>query len=772
MKDRIFGVLQRVGRSFMLPIAILPVAGLLLGIGGSFTNETTLKTYGLEGIMGQGTVFHGIFQVMNDAGNIVFSNLPILFAIGVAIGMAKKEKEVAALSAVIAFFIMHASISALISINGGIENMLQGAVADVCGITSLQMGVFGGIVVGLGVAALHNRFYRIELPQVLSFFGGTRFVPIISALVYTLVGILMYFIWPPVQIGINSVGNVVLNSGYIGTWVYGFMERLLIPFGLHHVFYIPFWQTAVGGTMEVGGRIVEGAQNIFFAQLADSGVTHFAVSATRFMSGKFPLMIFGLPGAALAMYRTAQPRKRKLVYGLLLSAALTSMVTGITEPLEFTFLFVAPLLYGIHCVFAGLAYALMHFFNVGVGMTFSGGLIDLFLFGILQGNAKTNWIWVVIVGVFYFIIYYFLFSFLIKKLNLRTPGRFDDDEVKLYKRSDVDAKKKGSSGTDLGDTAVSESDGVAGSKSGGSAGSDEGDGSKGAIANELSIAICKGLGGKDNISDVDCCATRLRCTVFNADLVNDSVLRMTGASGVVHKGNVVQIIYGPKVTVIKSDFEEFLESDLADTIGKETEALREKHKDSIRENNENNTIERNKNGTMESNENNGNGITRKETSITSGGKKILVLSPITGFADKIENAPDEAFASKMMGDGAVVTPRAPIVKAPVDGEVTFVFDSKHAIGIKDSNGLNYIIHVGIDTVKLGGKGFDVFVRAGDKVKYGDTLMKLDLEYLKKNAPSIVSPVLCTDMNNRMTIKLLKEGAVQAGEELFEIEISE
>lgn len=772
MKDRIFGVLQRVGRSFMLPIAILPVAGLLLGIGGSFTNETTLKTYGLEGIMGQGTVFHGIFQVMNDAGNIVFSNLPILFAIGVAIGMAKKEKEVAALSAVIAFFIMHASISALISINGGIENMLQGAVADVCGITSLQMGVFGGIVVGLGVAALHNRFYRIELPQVLSFFGGTRFVPIISALVYTLVGILMYFIWPPVQIGINSVGNVVLNSGYIGTWVYGFMERLLIPFGLHHVFYIPFWQTAVGGTMEVGGRIVEGAQNIFFAQLADSGVTHFAVSATRFMSGKFPLMIFGLPGAALAMYRTAQPGKRKLVYGLLLSAALTSMVTGITEPLEFTFLFVAPLLYGIHCVFAGLAYALMHFFNVGVGMTFSGGLIDLFLFGILQGNSKTNWIWVVIVGVFYFIIYYFLFSFLIKKLNLRTPGRFDDDEVKLYKRSDVDAKKKGSSGTDLGDTAVSESDGVAGSKSGGTAGSDEGDGSKEAIANELSIAICKGLGGKDNISDVDCCATRLRCTVFNADLVNDSVLRMTGASGVVHKGNGVQIIYGPKVTVIKSDFEEFLESNLADTIGKETEALRENHKDSIRENNENDTIERNKNGTMESNENNGNGITRKETSITSGGKKILVLSPITGFADKIENAPDEAFASKMMGDGAVVTPRAPIVKAPVDGEVTFVFDSKHAIGIKDSNGLNYIIHVGIDTVKLGGKGFDVFVRAGDKVKYGDTLMKLDLEYLKKNAPSIVSPVLCTDMNNRMTIKLLKEGAVQAGEELFEIEISE
>ena len=423
MKDKIFGVLQRVGRSFMLPIAILPVAGLLLGIGGSFTNETMLQTYGLLNAMGPGTIPYMIFTVMNDAGNIVFANLPILFAMGVAIGMAKKEKEVAALSAVIAFFIMHASISAMITINGGTESMLSGATADVCGITSLQMGVFGGIIVGLGVAALHNRFYKIELPQVLSFFGGTRFVPIISALTYTVVGILMFFAWPPIQKGIYSVGNLVLESGYAGTWVYGFMERALIPFGLHHVFYLPFWQTGVGGTMEVGGKLIEGAQNIFFAQLADPSVEHFAVSATRFMSGKFPLMIFGLPGAALAMYRTAKPEKRKAVAGLLLSAALTSMLTGITEPIEFTFLFVAPVLYIIHCVFAGLAYMLMHVFNVGVGMTFSGGLIDMFLFGILQGNKKTSWIWIVIVGIGYFVVYYFLFSFLIKKFNFKTPGR-------------------------------------------------------------------------------------------------------------------------------------------------------------------------------------------------------------------------------------------------------------------------------------------------------------------------------------------------------------
>lgn len=529
MKDKVFGVLQRVGRSFMLPIAILPVAGLLLGIGGSFTNETMLKAYGLINIMGPGTVLNAIFLVMKDAGNIVFANLPIIFAMGVAIGMAKREKEVAALSAAIAFFIMHASIGAMIEINGGAANMLSGATDTVVGITSLQMGVFGGMIVGLGVATLHNRFYKIELPQVLSFFGGTRFVPIISALVYTLVGIGLFFIWPVIQRGIYAVGDLVLNSGYAGTWVYGLMERLLIPFGLHHVFYLPFWQTGLGGTMEVGGKLIEGAQNIFFAQLADPATTKFAVSATRFMSGKFPLMIFGLPGAALAIYKTAKPEKRKTVGGLLLSAALTSMITGITEPLEFTFLFVAPLLYGIHCVFAGLAYMLMHIFNVGVGMTFSGGFIDMFLFGILQGNSKTNWIWIVVVGIGYFIVYYFMFSFLIRRLNLKTPGREDSDEIKLYNRSDVEAKK-----ANEGSDSVSEQD-------------------------RISASICDGLGGKNNISDIDCCATRLRCTVHDAALVDDTILKSTGASGVIHKGNGVQIIYGPKVTVIKSNLDDYME---------------------------------------------------------------------------------------------------------------------------------------------------------------------------------------------------------------------
>lgn len=711
MKDKIFGVLQRVGRSFMLPIAILPVAGLLLGIGGSFTNATMLETYGLLDLMGPGTVPNAIFNVMNAAGNVVFENLPLIFAMGVAIGMAKKEKEVAALAATIAFFIMHASIGALITINGGAESMLDGSTASVCGITSLQMGVFGGIIVGLGVAALHNKFYKIELPQVLSFFGGTRFVPIVSAIVYTGVGIVMFFIWPVIQTGIYAVGDVVLNSGYFGTWVYGLMERLLIPFGLHHVFYIPFWQTAVGGTLEVGGVMVEGAQNIFFAQLADPSVTKFAVSATRFMTGKFPLMIFGLPGAALAMYKTAKPEKKKAVEGLLLSAALTSMLTGITEPLEFTFLFVAPALYGVHCVLAGLAYMLMHVFKVGVGMTFSGGLIDLTLFGVLQGNAKTNWIWIVIIGIAYFVVYYFLFSFLIKKFDLKTPGRDDNEEVKLYRRSDYEARKN---------------DDAAGSE-----------------VDALSQAICQGLGGKKNISDVDCCATRLRCTVYKAELVSDELLKSTGASGVVHKGNGVQVIYGPRVTVIKSNLEDYLETAPDEEYVAEVSTT------------ETTTAE----------------ADNAETAGTVT-NTIIISSPVNGIAADLSTAPDEAFAGRMMGDGAVVTPTEAVVTAPEDGEVCFVFETKHAIGFMTDTGIGLLLHMGIDTVKLDGNGFKVLVENGQKVKKGEPMLELDLEYLNANAPSMVSPILCTELEDNQKIRLLADGPVKIGDPLFAIDCYE
>ena len=720
MKDKIFSVLQRVGRSFMLPIAILPVAGLLLGIGSSFTNATTIETYHLTSILGEGTVLNALLMIMNKVGSAVFDNLPLIFAVGVAIGMAKKEKEVSALSAVIAYFVMNTAINAMLTITGQIldngeiaESVLEGTITSVCGIQSLQMGVFGGIIVGLGVAALHNKFYRIQLPNALSFFGGTRFVPIISTLVYMFVGILLYFVWPVVQNGIYALGGLVTGSGYVGTLIFGLIKRALIPFGLHHVFYMPFWQTAVGGTMEVAGQMVQGGQNIFFAQLADSAnIAHFSADATRYFSGEFIFMIFGLPGAALAMYQCAKPEKKKAAGGLLLSAALACMATGITEPLEFSFLFVAPALFAVQVVLAGTAYMIAHMLNIAVGLTFSGGLLDFFLFGILQGNAKTSWMRVIPVGIIYFFLYYFIFKFMIKKFNFKTPGREDDDtETKLYTKADVNARREaGQAGAAASEDAVSE-------------------------------AITRGLGGKKNISDVDCCATRLRCTVKDASRVNDGILKATGASGVVHKGQGVQVIYGPNVTVIKSNLEDYLET-APDTYAEaETTESVQETADKTQEAKEQKVVER-----------------------------IVISSPITGLAADLATAPDEAFAQKMMGDGAVVTPEDPFVRAPEDGEVAFVFDTKHAIGFVTDSGISLLIHVGIDTVKLNGEGFEALVESGQTVKKGDPMLKLDLEYLKANAPSITSPVLCTELEDNQRIHLLQEGQIKAGEPLFEIEV--
>ena len=722
MKDKIFSVLQRVGRSFMLPIAILPVAGLLLGIGSSFTNATTIETYGLTKILGEGTILHALLMIMNSVGSAVFNNLPLIFAVGVAIGMAKKEKEVSALSAVIAYFVMNTAINAMLTITGQIldngeiaESVLEGTITSVCGIQSLQMGVFGGIIVGLGVAALHNRFYRIQLPNALSFFGGTRFVPIISTIVYMFVGIAMYFVWPVVQNGIYALGGLVTGSGYVGTLIFGLIKRALIPFGLHHVFYMPFWQTAVGGTMEVAGQMVQGGQNIFFAQLADSAnIAHFSADATRYFSGEFIFMIFGLPGAALAMYQCAKPEKKKAAGGLLLSAALACMATGITEPLEFSFLFVAPALFAVQVVLAGSAYMIAHMLNIAVGLTFSGGLLDFFLFGILQGNAKTSWIRVIPVGIIYFFLYYFIFKFMIKKFDFKTPGREDDDvETKLYTKADVNARKEAQNGA----------------------------ASEGASSEDaLSEMITRGLGGKKNIADVDCCATRLRCTVHEADRVSDGILKSTGASGVIHKGNGVQVIYGPNVTVIKSNLEDYLEK-APDTYAEAEEAVTE--------------------------------TTEEQKQETEGQKvveTITISSPITGLAADLATAPDEAFAQKMMGDGAVVTPEDPYVRAPEDGEVAFVFDTKHAIGFVTDSGISLLIHVGIDTVKLNGEGFEALVESGQTVKKGEPMLKLDLDYLKEHAPSVTSPVLCTELEDNQRIRLLKDGPVKAGEPLFEIEV--
>ena len=695
MKDKIFGVLQRVGRSFMLPIALLPVAGLLLGIGSSFTNETMLAAYGLNSVIHPGTLIYTILDVMSQTGSAVFNNLALLFAMGVAIGMARKEKEVAALSGAVAYIIMNTAIQAMINAAGGVDAMPANSTTTMLGITTLQMGVFGGIVVGLGVAALHNKFYKIELPQVLAFFGGTRFVPIISSIVYLVVGIAMFYIWPVVQSGIAALGALVLASGYAGTFIYGLLERALIPFGLHHVFYMPFWQTAVGGTAIIDGVTVTGAQNIFFAELASKSTTVFSVSATRFMAGKFPFMMFGLPGAALAMYHCAKPEKKKAAGGLLLSAALTAFLTGITEPLEFTFIFVALPMYAVHCVLAGLSFMLMHILNVGVGMTFSGGLIDLVLFGVMQGNAKTHWIWVVVVGAVYFVLYYLIFRFMISKFNYKTPGRDDAEEVKLYTRADVNAR-----------SAASGSNAPAGD-------------------DPVSALIVEGLGGTDNLSDVDCCATRLRCTVKDAALVRQDVLKASGASGVICKGNGVQVVYGPKVAVIKAKLEDYLEN------APKTPAA-------------------------------------APAAPAAAAKDTVLAACLTGTVVPLAEVKDEAFASGALGDGIAIEPAVGELVAPADGEISSTFDTHHAVGMTTVDGAELLMHIGIDTVKLGGKHFTYLVNEGDKVRKGQPLIRFDIEAIKAEGYPVTTPLIVCNTDEYAAVTPKASGTVKQGDALLEL----
>ena len=695
MKDKIFGVLQRVGRSFMLPIALLPVAGLLLGIGSSFTNETMLAAYGLNSVIHPGTLIYTILDVMSQTGNAVFNNLALLFAMGVAIGMARKEKEVAALSGAVAYIIMNTAIQAMINAAGGVEAMPANSTTTMLGITTLQMGVFGGIVVGLGVAALHNKFYKIELPQVLAFFGGTRFVPIVSSIVYLVVGIAMFYIWPVVQNAIAALGALVLASGYAGTFIYGLLERALIPFGLHHVFYMPFWQTAVGGTAIIDGVTVTGAQNIFFAELASKSTTVFSVSATRFMAGKFPFMMFGLPGAALAMYQCAKPEKKKAAGGLLLSAALTAFLTGITEPLEFTFIFVALPMYAVHCVLAGLSFMLMHILNVGVGMTFSGGLIDLVLFGVMQGNAKTHWVWVVVVGAVYFVLYYIIFRFMISKFDYKTPGRDDAEEVKLYTRADVNARNAASGSVPAGNDPVS-------------------------------AMIVEGLGGAANLADVDCCATRLRCTVNDAALVKQDVLKASGASGVICKGNGVQVVYGPKVAVIKAKLEDYLESTPK------------------------------------------NPVVAPSPAAAPAAKNTVLSACLNGTVVPLADVKDEAFASGVLGDGIAIEPSDGELVAPADGEISSTFETHHAVGMTTADGAELLMHIGIDTVKLGGKHFTYLVNEGDKVKKGQPLIRFELEAIKAEGYPVTTPVIVCNTDDYAVVEAKASGTVKQGDALLEL----
>ncbi len=717
-----FAVAQQIGKSLFLPIAVLPPAGILLGIGSSFTNATTIATYHLEGVLHEGSILYMFFQMLNGAGNAVFGNLALIFALAVALGMAKKEKGVAVLSAAIFYLIMLTTMNVLLTIDGSIladgslgPNVKDGAIATALGIQTLQMGVFGGILAGLLAALTCNKFYKQVLPQSLAFFSGTRFVPIMCMVFGILTGFICYFVWPAIQTGIYALGDLVNAAGLFGTFIYGCIERALIPFGLHHIFYMPFWQTGVGGSVEIGGEVVQGAQNIFFRMLGDPNTVVFDESA-KFLAGKYPFMMGGLPGAALAMYSCARPEKKKEAGSLLFSVALTSFLTGVTEPIEFTFLFLAPVLFGIHVVFAGMAFLLCDLFDILIGTTFSDGLIDLILYGVLPGNAKTHWVRVLPLIAIYFVLYFIVFRTFILKADLKTPGREgDDEEVKMITK---DEYRKA--------TGV----GVAGGKA------------AAANVDPKSAAILKGIGGLKNLTgDIDCCATRLRLTLVDSSKVDQPLLKATGASGVVVKGNGIQVIYGPSVTIVKSNFEEL--------------------------------VEKLRNGSipLSAVEDEEAPAAAAPAAAAPAGPKMkdeVLGACLTGKMLLMNEVEDEAFAGRMLGDGVAIEPTVGELVAPADGEITMVFDTKHAVAMTTTDGAEILMHIGIDTVKLEGQHFETFVNDGDQVKKGQTLIKFDIPAIKAAGYKVTTPCIVTNWEDYSTLRPLKTGDVKTGDDFIEL----
>ncbi|WP_112179138.1 MULTISPECIES: glucose-specific PTS transporter subunit IIBC [Paraliobacillus] len=660
--SNIFGTLQKVGKALMLPVALLPAAGILLAFGTSFAQDQWTEQF--TWFANPGVL--KVLEVMEAAGGIVFDNLPLLFAVGVAIGLSKGD-GVAGLAAIIGYLIMNVTMGVFENVTPDMAAN-EPAYTNMLGIDTVQTGVFGGIIVGLLASFLYNRYFNIELPQFLGFFAGKRFVPIITAFSSLILGIIMVFVWPFAQDGLNALSHLMLETNRtLSTFIFGVIERSLIPFGLHHIFYSPFW-FEFGQYTNAAGEIVRGDQTIFFAQLKD-GVDF---TAGNFMTGKFPFMMFGLPAAALAIYHTARPEKKKLVAGIMGSAALTSFLTGITEPLEFSFLFVAPILFGIHAVFAGLSFMTMYLLDVKIGMTFSGGLIDFILFGVMPN--RTEWFWVIVVGLVFAVIYYFGFRWAILKFNLATPGREKAEE---------------------GDDDIQES-------------GDEDD---------RPYEILKAMGGQENITNLDACITRLRVSVADKGNVDKKRLKNLGASGVMEVGNNIQAIFGTSSDTIRGQMQ--------DIIDGKTPRQKEEESDST-------------------------------SPMISG--KIDLSSPMAGEILPISEVPDQVFSQKMMGDGFAVKPTAGKVVAPVNGKVLNIFPTKHAIGLQAENGLELLIHIGIDTVKLKGEGFTQKVEEGQEVKQGDILMEVDLDYIAENAASTITPIIFTNLQEGQSIEV-KAGQV-------------
>ena len=665
---KIFGVLQKVGKSLMLPVAILPAAGILLGIGNALVNENVI---GYMPFLANG-LFPIIASIMEGCGQIIFDNLPLIFAVGVAVGLTDGE-GVAALAAIVGFLVMNKAMGITGNVTSDMVNSPM--YASVLGIPTIQTGVFGGIIIGILAANLYKKYYKIELPQYLGFFAGKRFVPIVTATLSLIIGIGLTFVWPPIQNGLMEFSKTVIDANQtLAAFLFGTIERALIPFGLHHAFYNPFWYQ-FGEYVNKAGELVMGDQSIWFAQLKD-GVEF---TAGSFMTGKYPFMMFGLPAAALAMVHEAKPEKKTFVAGIMASAALTSFLTGITEPIEFTFLFVAPALFAIHCVFAGLSFMLMQILNVKIGMTFSGGLIDFTLFGLIPN--RTPWYYVIVVGLVLSVIYYVGFRFMIRKFDLKTPGREDENE-------------ESASLSNL---------------------------EEGHLANEILIA----LGNKENLKSLDACITRLRVQVKNINNVDKERLKELGAAGVMVVGDNIQAIFGTKSDTLKSEINEIISGKLVVNNFSKIEENKSSKEDSSSED---------------------------VIALSSDSEEILSLT--NGEILELSEVPDDVFSSKLMGDGFAIKSNDGIICSPVDGTVEVIFPTKHAVIIKSTAGKEVLIHMGIETVKLEGKGFELFTNVGDKVSAGDKLAKMDLKYIEENATSSITPVIFTNLEADEKVKVI------------------
>ena len=708
-ENKVFATLQKLGQTFMLPISLLPVAGLLLGIGSSFTNPSVIDMYNLGGVLYEGGTLYGILSVLAAAGNIVFTHLGLLFGISVASGLAKREKGVAALSAIIGYFVMYAAMTAGLNQFRDVEalSQTQGLITSYLGFdTTMNLGVLGGIIIGIVVANLHNKYNTIELPEALSFFGGTHFIPIVSSLAGVIIGLIMTFLWPIISAGFSSMGELIAGMGIFGIFLYVYIYRALIPFGLHHVFYLPFWQTAIGGTAVVNGETVVGAQNIVFAQLA-AGVPIDAHAAAHF-SYMFPVMLFGIPAACKAMYEASDESRRSEMKGFYTSSALTSFVTGITEPIEFPMLFASPALYyGVHCVLFGISGVLAYLFNAGVALTFSGGIIDFILYGILPGNHITNWVPLLIIGLVFGVLYYFIFKFGIKRFNWNVPGRepiaaADDAFADNKEYNELSDKEK------------------------------------------RAYKIVQGLGGSDNLDDVTNCATRLRVKVKDGSLVNKDLLQSTGSSGTVVQGNSVQVVYGTTVPNVKASVEELIDRGLAPkTVGEITPQATT-------------PVE---NATNEPQKEDGE-VTTDEDGLV---QKVSVFAPADGHVLELEEVNDPVFSGKLMGDGYALRPSATEIYSPVAGEVVMVADTKHAIGIKTEEGLEVLVHMGIDTVALGGNGFELFVKEGETISKDTKIATMDLDLIKNEGKETDIMVIVTNSEEISGIALKPQKDVKARE---------